>query len=297
MRGAQSSGAWLGRAWLVATSVIAAAAGFGRGAPPESGGDTTHLFFRGKLLAAYFTYDRPAGVDAPARPALQFRVLEEFTPAFAIPGRPVTAATLAREVDLDAIDSTNYDQLIRSLLPADVRFGDECLVEVAWKDLNRTVVSLYRSTADARLEFLRARFDRVYDTNATPLHRGLDESLKRTDRVLKRAAEQRTSATEATNEKDKLDRRAAAHVALATEKKQLHAELALLQAAARRLALVRDAGTDEQRANIDALLATMPAIEDKANRHFELLDAAIAADPFDASHPESASTGPPALKP
>ena len=241
---------------------------------------TTRQLFKAKLVGAFFR--SAEAEEGSASLSLQFLLLEDFANALGAEGTSLLAAQVPGVVRLASLTPATFDATVRGLVPGQVEFGDECLVEVAWRGVDKRLVSLARFDERAMRDFLAKNASFLVDQHSRVIQGFGAQHRQRVDVVLADAAKQRAFAREVTDPSDGVSPRLGAWQALEMERKILAVSSARLDRSARVLATVREAVGSPFQASIDLVLAEVPAQRAVADELEARLAAAIAEDPHDA---------------
>jgi len=156
--------------------------------------------FRGKLVGVSFAQPADHGYHRDLR--LQFLVTESYALVFAPQSdRPVfTSAALDASLDPRELTEENFNARILAALPADIRMGSDCLVEVSWADYGQRILRIVPNRPGSINRFISGHFDYIYaredhlvQSALTTLARELkacEHAITGTEQTLIRDAEQ-----------------------------------------------------------------------------------------------------------
>ncbi|MDZ4831152.1 MAG: hypothetical protein SGJ09_13270 [Phycisphaerae bacterium] len=237
--------------------------------------DITRQLFRGKLVSVSFHRRLPV----LARPQLAFLLFEEFSLTFAEPGRDLVTGAPSTSTDLAALTPSNYADTIRALLPPGVELGSDCLVEIHWEGVDRNVVSVEPASADSRVRFIAKNFDFLQATDRHFIDTAPSGAQLITSSAIIFARNNRAAASQATDDADRVQLRLEALTKLLMASKMLEVRIQSLDRATLRLNWRRDAASESQRAEIDALITPAAESTRALTELLASLATAVAEDP------------------
>lgn len=222
----------------------------------QRGQPAARVLFQGKLIAVSFRASinsGPPAQEAPPKASAVFLVREAFANSWTLWRDTIEHADLARTVDLASLTHANYAESIQALLPADVRVGDDVLVEIAWDGTERSIVSIEPHDPARRRAYFERRADFLVESDREVVQE-LAPAIIAGVGVTTKELERRRALAEGTVDRERRDESLRlARESLAVQLKMVQAHETSLQACADRLAVLAKDLPASRRESVDEL--------------------------------------------
>jgi hypothetical protein len=252
-------------------------------APSEASSGASHLLCRAKLVGVRYTTELRHEPDLLPELSLDVVILEDFNGPFGSLATAWDAYQSLRwrdDVDLGGMSRETYDATMATLLPSDVRLGDECLMHFTWSDTTKRLAAIEPWTAEATDAFLARHAALVVPPLADSIENAFDQTFESIPSTIRQTALNRRQALNERSLAGRLIDNWHLAGALRNSRRSLDVRRTHVERTAARLKRIRDTADPEMRDLADRSLVAVPSILAQAEAFDRQLLVAARLDPY-----------------